>query len=137
MNSSLKRIFIGIILPILLIAGGIVTVVFSAKTLGKYKTYSETEAVIDRIDADYSGEDVEYHVFVKYTVDGKDYRGELGSYNASFKEGATIGIMYDPADPAEILYKSVGMTVLAIVIGGLVSVVGAGMIVKTVVKGIY
>ena len=51
MNSSLKRIFIGIILPILLIAGGIVTVVFSAKTLGKYKTYSETEAVIDRIDA--------------------------------------------------------------------------------------
>ena len=47
------------------------TVVFSAKTLGKYKTYSETEAVIDRIDADYSGEDVEYHVFVKYTVDGK------------------------------------------------------------------
>lgn len=70
--------------------------------------YQEAQAVISSITServkvgadDYNDE---YTVLVDYTVDGKTYTGvQYGAYNSSMKEGGTVTILYDTADPSVI-----------------------------------
>ena len=70
--------------------------------------YLETEATIVSIEesAFSTSEDRDYDVTVRYTVDGKEYTGPLGTYAASYKVGKTVKIKYDPADPTIIVSGS-------------------------------
>jgi len=135
MNAGIKRIFINLILPLLLIAGCVFTIILGAGNLGKLKAYPKTEAEITRITTTYSGEDTEYEVIVKYTVDGKEYERELGSYQSSFREGKKIEIAYNPENPNEILQNSKTSNVLVIVVGSIAGLAGVGMLLRRFFRG--
>ena len=55
--------------------------------------YEQTDAVIERLETIYSGydddgnEQYDHNVFVSYTIDGKEYKGELDTYESSYEEG--------------------------------------------------
>ena len=98
----------------------------------------KTVAVIERIDEEYMGVDenrldqYEYHVFVKYRVDGQDYSGrELGYYEDGFKEGQEITIYYNPSNPAEIKGEVGSFSVFLIIAGAVCLVVGAVVFIKS------
>lgn len=87
----------------------------AALVFGIYSTffmssgYETTTATILSIeeDPDYIPDpdkenDVQYIVTGKYTVDGKEYTGELGSYDPGYKVGGEVEIKYEPKDPTKI-----------------------------------
>ena len=92
--------------------------------------YEQTDAVIERLETIYSGydddgnEQYDHNVFVSYTIDGKEYKGELDTYESSYEEGKTIKIFYRPDDPADIHGDS-GMMGLILLIIGPVIMLGA------------
>ena len=68
-------------------------------------------------DPDTFGEDSpSYIVIVSYKADGSEYTSRLDSYSPSYKEGKTIDVFYDPADPS-IVHGGNGMGIYALVVG--------------------
>ena len=107
----------------LLILGLVVTGAGIYTTFFEKKGFVETTAVIDRIEEEETGTDEDghttytYHVFVRYTVDGKEYYSESDFFAGNYKEGKEIKIFYDPADPAKIHGDSKGFGIYMMVIG--------------------
>ena len=92
--------------------------------LGFFATrgYEKTTAVITRIDeervwsaADETNE-IDYTVYVTYTVDGKEYNEILGSYAPGYKAGKELEVLYDPADPTRVSTASVGFSLYLILL---------------------
>jgi hypothetical protein len=84
----------------------------------------ETEATIVEIESYYvsSGDDEElrHSVLVQFEADGKAYEGYLGSYSSFMKEGGSVKIIYDPADPNDFRSSSAGIGpfIVCLVVGG-------------------
>ena len=94
--------------------------------------FTETTAVIDRIEEVYDGastSNTSYEVYVHYTVDGKEYSGKSDYYAPGYKEGKTIKIYYNPENPAEITGNSRGMGIYMIIIGAALAVGGVAVFV--------
>lgn len=125
-----------------LIPVGIMLIVFGCIFFAvskKNQDYIQTEATVLRSEleqeaqTDASGNRTEavYTLFVKYTVNGKDYEGELNGMG-DMKAGKKMTIYYNPSDPAQItqskslivplIMAAVGVAALA---GGIVSAVNA------------
>ena len=86
------------------------------------KGFESTTATIARIEEDetFVGEDPndkQYITYVTYTVDGKEYTEDLGSYSPSYKVGKEVKVKYDPADPATVRDDSLGFSLYLILIG--------------------
>ncbi len=64
--------------------------------------YIKTEAEILRIEESGSGEEKEYHVFVRYAVNGDVYERELPAYDSSWKVGDTVKCTYKADDPGDL-----------------------------------
>jgi len=79
------------------------------------KDWPKTTGVIQKIDhevvynSENSREDV-YHVYVKYTVNGKAYDEELDYYTSEYREGAEVEILYDPQNPMNIAAADISTT---------------------------
>ena len=121
---------------------GLILIVFSVFlfiTADHNKNYINIDAVISKTElvqdayTDVDGNHVEatYRVFVKYTVDGKEYDEELGEL-PNVKIGDAIKIAYNPENPKEIS-QPIGMILpivmlvagIAVLIGGIVSIIRA------------
>ena len=93
----------------ILIPSGIILIVFGIfmtffATYTRY--YIEADAVVTRAElyeeADpKDNQEATYTVYVKYTVDGKEYEEEYGIF-PGYKEGDTVRICYNPENAAEI-----------------------------------
>lgn len=75
------------------------------------KTTPETEAVIEEIKTSVHRRSngkrrTDHDVYVSYVVDDKSYYRELGYYNSGMREGDTVYVHYDPADPNKIKTNS-------------------------------
>jgi hypothetical protein len=97
----------------------------------------ETEATIVEIESYYesSGDDEElkHSVLVQFEADGAAYEGYLGSYSSFMKEGGTVTIIYDPADPNDFRSSSAGIgpLIVCLVVGGGFAFVGIGGLVRS------
>ena len=96
-----------------LLPAGLIFVVFGCVMFFVNKSnsnYTKTEAVVSKTElveeahTDSDGDAVEatYKVFVKYTVNGKEYDTELGDLSGEYKVGKAMTIYYNPDDPKQI-----------------------------------
>ena len=84
--------------------------------MDKTKNYKKTEAIVTRIelveeeydDGD-THHDAQYDVYVKYTVNGREYNEYYGLFS-DLEEGETTTIAYDPNDPS-VIAQPIGLIV--------------------------
>ena len=99
-----------------------------------YKNKIDTNGTITHItsDRDYDNENIDHDVYVKYTVNDREYESRLNSYSSSFYEGKQIKIYYDKNNPNLIGVKSLDLLFLIFPgIGLIFFIIGAtGLIIK-------
>ena len=110
-----------------LLPAGIILIIFGLFSLGSVKdarNFIQVDAVISRAEL-YQ----EYDVYVKYTVNGREYESELGILSG-IKVGDAMKVYYNPADPSEVVqmrnqavipYVALGLGAVAL-IGGIINV---------------
>jgi ABC-type dipeptide/oligopeptide/nickel transport system permease component len=134
-ESMVARILIP--LGISLIVFGIISFVISSKN----QHYVQTEAVVSKVviseeaytDVDGNYVDATYDVTVKYTVDGKEYEGLLNGMSKC-KVGEKMKIYYDPSDPSQITQTISLILPIALIAGGVISLIGGIVSAVTAVK---
>lgn len=113
---------------------GIILIVFSIFLFiaGDHnKNYLATEAVVSKTELVKEGtydnegnyEEAMYNIYVKYTVDGKEYETELGEM-LERKVGDKINIVYNPANPEEISQPASLILNIVLLLGGIGALVG-------------
>lgn len=113
---------------------GIVLIIFSVFIFisnNKTKNYPKTKAVVSKTelyeeaytDEDGNHVDATYTVYLKYTVDGKEYEEEYGVFSG-YKVGDKKTIAYNPKNPKEISDPPSSLFAFAFLIGGIASLVG-------------
>ena len=123
---------------------GIILIIFGCFTfvsINNTKNYIKTEAIVSKTELyeaeHYDGEthfDATYQVYVKYTVNEKEYEEEYGIFS-DYKEGDKVTISYNPSNPKEITQPNSIVLPIAFIIGGVVSlIVGILSIIKTTKK---
>ena len=118
---------------------GVVLMIFSLfffDASDKTRYYKKTQAVVTSAelfeDEHYAGDthfDATYDVYVKYTVDGKEYEGHYGVF-PDMAAGDVITIGYDPDDPSQIAQP------ISMVIPAAMITIGAGALIFGIVSGI-
>lgn len=104
MRRPLSRFGASFFFLIVLIAS---IVMLNVVSRSQHNDWPITTGVIQKIDhevhygANNDRED-DYHVYVKYNVNGKDYDEELGYYTGEYREGMELEIRYDPENPMNI-----------------------------------
>ena len=83
--------------------------------------YEKTTATIISIEKDpeSASDDDSYIVTARYMAGGKEYTNALDSYSPSYKEGGTVEVRYDPADPNKIT-SGYGIGVYAMAVGAVI-----------------
>ncbi len=107
---------------------GIVLIVLGFVTKHKQSDYTETTATITNIETEPgAGDEADSHrVFVKYTVDGKEYNEELDNYKSSYSVGDTIKVKYNPENPSDVTSSGYFVVIILFVIGGILTL-GSGI----------
>lgn len=117
-----------------LLSIGIILVVFGTFVFianKKNQNYLPVEAVVSKTElveeahTDANGDPVEasYKVYVKYTVDGKEYEEVLGELSG-YKKEQKVTIYYDPKDPSKITQTKSLVLPVVLIAAGVVSIVG-------------
>ena len=136
MNNAIKKIIFGL----LVLAGGVVFIVFGSISLKEVKTLPTTEAVVSHVQKEWvsdgeGGETQEITIFVTYTIDGEEYTEELQNAKTSLKKGDNITVYYKPGDPTYVSGATKGLAAIQISIGCVIALIGLGMMVSAVIKG--
>ena len=127
-----------------LIPLGFILIVFSAILLyvqDKNKNYIPIEAEVSKVElVEEAHNDVDgnyindtYKVFVKYTVNNKEYEEELGELSG-YKVGDKVKITYNPDNPSQISQPSSVVLALSLLIAGIASLVGGVISIIIAVK---
>ena len=98
------------------------------------QNYIEIEALVSKaelvqdsyIDGNGNTVDATYNVYVKYTVDEKEYDEQLGELSG-YKENDKITIYYNPDDPSQITQSKSLVLPIVFIIAGIASLVGGVM----------
>lgn len=103
------------------------------------KNFPQTEAVVTDIDivrtVDEDGTSTEEAtVYVKYTVDGKEYNEMLSDPSNDLKEGDKIAVHYNPEKTSYVTAATKQSGKLRIVIGSIVAVAGLVFFVVTFIR---
>ena len=114
-------------LGIILIIFGVVMFVINTKN----QNYIKIEATVTDVreeqetntDEDGTSTTTIYNVTVTYTVDGKEYTGDLNNVSKQ-KVGDKIDIYYDPKDPSHITQTKSLILPIAIIVAGIASLTG-------------
>lgn len=125
-ESSTARFFIP--LGLVLIVFGVAMFIINTKN----EDYIKTEAVVSKTElvepehTDIDGNTVEatYKIFVKYTVDGKEYNEELGDLPDAYRINEKMTIYYNPDDPSEITQTKSKIIPIVMIVLGCTSFVG-------------
>lgn len=123
------RFSVGIIIVGIIISA-IAGTMFAAPDTGNYE---KVNATITNIESRQNGDDTEYTVYVKYSVDGKEYQTELGAYQSNWDVGTDVECEYNVENPAELRTGDGKMMSLIICAVGIVAVIYGAL---TLVKGI-
>ncbi len=126
-----------------LLPAGIIILLFGIVTFGvkDARNFVEVSAVVSKTElsreayteSDGTRHEAEYIVFVKYSVGGREYESELGTFSGNIKVGDPMKVYYNPEDPGEVVqmrnqvlipYICIGVGALAL-IGGIISIVKA------------
>ena len=124
-ESTTARFFIP--LGIILIVFGVIMFMINKEN----QNYIEIEAVVSKTelaeeahyDNDNNYVEATYIVYVKYTVDGKEYDEELGELSG-YKKDQKVTIYYNPQDPSKITQTKSLILPIVFVVAGVVSLVG-------------
>ena len=126
MERRLPRIHIFIVALICLlftVVGGFVAYTQTVRWNQFKQTALETTAVITEVSTHRSGtrkhRTTSHTVWVKYNVDGKDYKTKLGYYTAGMHKGGTVKLYYDPADPSQTMSDPKILTIVLSVLAAL------------------
>ena len=113
---------------------GIILIIVSSiiyNTFNVRKNYPKTEAVVtgsELYEEEYwdgdTHHDATYRVFVRYTVDGKEYEGEYGIF-PEIKDGTTVKIDYNPEDPTDISQPTSIVLPIVLFAGGVAALIGS------------
>ena len=127
-----------------LIPLGIILIIFSVFLFinkDQTRNYVKMEAVVSKTelveeahtDADGTSVEATYKVYVKYTVDGKEYDEELGELSG-YKKGDKITISYNPENPSQISQPVSMIFSIALLCGGIAALVGGIVSIFSAVK---
>lgn len=108
---------------ILLAAGLLISIISGIIFLAPDGDYAKVDAVISSIEQFGEGDDAEYSVTVTYTVDGKEYKSELGAYDSRWSEGDTIECEYNLDNHAVIRLNSGKLTAGILCAAGIAAVI--------------
>ncbi len=117
--------------PLIALVLGILAIVFGVKGMSEAKNFPEVKALVTDIDttvtydADNNSTE-EYTIYVKYTVDGKEYNEVLNGGSGNIKEGDEITVRYNPEKPDYVTDVTTKTATLFIIIGAVVTVIGLG-----------
>lgn len=132
MNKTLGAI-IAIVLGLACVGFGVYTQFFQTKG------FEETTATITKIEENWRGyneetmeDEYDYDVYVKYTVDGKEYEGKADTYDGSYVEGKEITVFYNPSNPADIHGDSGILGIIMIAAGAVLTIAGVIMLIKRI-----
>lgn len=105
--------YFALVMAVIALAAGIYFAFFQAR--GFLPAESTIVSIEENgTDADNS---TNYDVYVRYTVDGKEYTGLLNQYSPSYKVGDKVNVLYNPADPTDFAGASKGIAIYLIIIG--------------------
>ena len=124
-ESSTARFLLPV--GIILIIFGVVMLIINTKN----QNYIKIEATVTDVreeqetntDADGTTTTTIYNVTVNYTVDGKEYTGDLDNVSKQ-KVGDKIDIYYNPKDPNQITQTKSLILPIAIIVAGIASLTG-------------
>ena len=127
MSNQMKKL----IAVIILIAGGVIFIVFGATSVKELRDFKQVSAVVSHIEREWTpngdGTDTEeIKIFVTYTVDGQEYTEELQNTKTTYKQGDEITVLYNPADPTVVSGATKTMTIIQFAIGGVLILAGIG-----------
>ncbi|WP_292194533.1 DUF3592 domain-containing protein [Butyrivibrio sp.] len=96
------------------------------KNVRNRASFEQTTAEIISIESTYDTvtDSDDYHVAIKFNVEGKEIETSLGEYENSMYEGKEIGIYYNPDDPTDIIAASKTMPIVTITLGTISILVG-------------
>ncbi len=133
-NSGPLNRLLTILLPILLVGGGIALIVLGIQNISKNKTYTETTAVItEMIDQSYYDEGTrvaQYDIQVQFTVDGKTVTAKLDEYRSGFQVGKEVKIKYNPDNPTDIVASGSLSSILLLGLGIVAIISGAVAVIR-------
>ena len=111
----------------------LVVSVFLWRTANTRQGYPQTDAVVSRAEleeeAHYEGneqKEATYRIFVKYTVDGREYEEDYGVH-PEMKPGTTVRIDYNPKDPHDIMQPIASWLPIAVMAAGIGSLAGCAV----------
>ncbi|MBP3922888.1 MAG: DUF3592 domain-containing protein [Ruminiclostridium sp.] len=90
------------------------------------ETYTERDSDGDR--------HTRHRVYVEYYVNGVRYNAKLNHYDSSMREGKTVDVYYDPANPAKIMSDNSVVFIIFICIGGAFALVTIAVAVALVIS---
>ena len=124
MKEKLSKIFNLYGIPMFLAIISIVMLIIGLNTVKDYTSFSQTTGEIVSITSEYdvATESINYKVFVKYSVNDREYTSELGSYKAEYREGMKIKIKYDPENPVKIMTGEKSATFIPFIVAAVVLV---------------
>lgn len=115
---------------------GIILLVFGIFFFGsvqRTKNFPKTEGVVTRTElaeeayTDREGyHEATYTVYVKYTVDGKDYETDYGVF-PQMKVGDKVSVAYNPADPSDMTQPHSIWIPIGFIAGGLAALGGSAV----------
>lgn len=122
-ESSAARFLLPV--GIILIIFGVVMLIINTKN----QNYIKIEATVTDVreeqetNTDADGTTTIYNVTVNYTVDGKEYTGDLDNVSKQ-KVGDKIDIYYNPKDPNQITQTKSLILPIVIIVAGIASLTG-------------
>ena len=117
------------VFPIVLLIGGIMFTITGISKLIAVAQYPTATAIITDVEIEegVGDESDSYTYFVKYSVEGTNYEGELDSNKMSYEVGKTVTIRYNPENPEKITSMSAGTAIFVTAFGALLLFVGIGI----------
>ena len=136
LNNKLKKMLFSLVA----VAGGVIFIVFGAVTMKEMKNFTRVDAVVEHVQREWvpngDGSDTqEISIYVRYTVDGKEYVEELQNTKTNLHEGDQITVLYNPEKPSEVSGASKGGAALQFAVGGVFALAGLFSLAATVIKG--
>ncbi len=124
-ESNTARFFIP--LGIILMVFGVFMFIVNSKN----SDYIKVDAVVSKtdlveeahLDVDGNHVDATYRVYVKYTVNDREYDVELGEL-PGYEVGDKLSIYYNPSDPSQITQTKSLILPIILILGGLTAFVG-------------
>ena len=105
--------------------------IFVFRSVDHTRDFKKVDAVVSRVDpyeAEYTDAQGDHHeatytIYMKYTVDGKEYEEEYGVFSG-IKVGDKHTILYNPLDPKEIAQSNSIILPIVLLAGGAASFIG-------------